>query len=147
MFPMIVHSRSNNIFAGQRGPGKGTYFQDVSPSFNYKCSWLWHSCNWGADLCQIISTEVRDWSPRGRGGQAKAAAPPPTPPSPWARKCVGTCQQLSSEASWAQWKRRLEGSPYFALCHFVTFQQGLFPSLSINVLTWKMCLLIIIAMV
>lgn len=81
MFPTIVHSLSNNIFVGQRGTWKGTYSQDVSPSFNYKCSWLWHSCNWGADLCQIISTDVRGWSPRGRGGRAEAAAPRTAPRS------------------------------------------------------------------
>lgn len=74
MFPTIVPSRSNNIFAGQRATGKRTYFQDVSPSFNYKCSQRWHSCNWGADLHQIISTDVRGCSPRGGEGQAEAAA-------------------------------------------------------------------------
>lgn len=58
--------------------GKGTHFQDVSPSFNYKCSWLWHSCNWGADLFQIISTDVRGWSPRG-GGKQRQQLPPPSP--------------------------------------------------------------------
>lgn len=79
MFPTIVHSLSNNIFAGHRGLGKGTDLQDVSPSFNYKCSRPWHSCNWGADLCQIISTDVRGCSPRGKRGRVEAAAPHPKP--------------------------------------------------------------------
>lgn len=74
--------------------GKGTHFQDVSPSFNYKCSWLWHSCNWGADLCQIISTDVRGWSPRRGGGGAKQRQQlPPTKPGTGAAHVSGFSQK------------------------------------------------------
>jgi hypothetical protein len=72
---MSVHSLSNNTAAGQRGAGKGADTQDIRPSFNYKCSWRWHSCNWGGDWCQIISPNVGGWSPRRRGRPQEAAAP------------------------------------------------------------------------
>lgn len=55
--------------------GKGADMQDIRPSFNYKCSWQWHSCNWGADLCQIISPNVGGWSPRRRGGHRRRQLP------------------------------------------------------------------------
>lgn len=54
-----VPAFSNNIFAGQRGPGTGTDSRTPVPSFNYQCSWLRHPYNWGAVVRQIISMAVR----------------------------------------------------------------------------------------
>lgn len=140
MFPTMVHSLSNNIFAGQRGVGKGTHFQDVSPSFNYKCSWLWHSCNWGADLCQIISIDVRGWSPRGRGGQAEAAAPPTTPGAGAAD--VSGFSQKHPGVGWEERAQELALHTESLLCTFLLCDLSLrhFPSLSINFLLQKKCI-------
>lgn len=108
--------------------GKGTYFQDVIPSFNYKCSWLWHSCNWGADLCQIISTDVRGWSPSG--------SPNPQPKAPnWGSAHQGHF----SEASGSQTGKTTKGLALemeallcaFQLCDFSAKYS---PSLSVNFL-------------